>query len=292
MSHEKVLILGAGQLSSHLIDFLLPRGFKVSVLVRDPKKADAFKEKGAEVVLGDMKDEGVVKPALKGVHTIISTVGTVSDGALANTNMPIAAQNQVMAWAAAEGVKHFIPALFSFRREVFGDIITDYQLTKEVGVQSVKESGLNWTVFFTGCFIETWTLFIFDVENGKASIPGNGENPVPWIGYKDLAQFIALSVANPKFVNKEVDLVTENTSFNEVLKIFETVYNKKFAVTYSSLDELKSAFKQASEPTKSFITLQHAVASAKPVSIELLKEFYPNYSILENLDSYVKKQKK
>jgi hypothetical protein len=32
-------------------------------------------------------------------------------------------------------------------------------------------------------------------------------------------------VANPKFVNKEVDLVTENTSFNEVLKIFETGMN-------------------------------------------------------------------
>ncbi|MGB3345703.1 MAG: NAD(P)-dependent oxidoreductase [Candidatus Humimicrobiia bacterium] len=67
----KVLVTGGtGFAGSHLVNRLISDGFKVRVIARSSKKAEKLKEKGVEIILGDITDKDMVKKAVKGVKKV------------------------------------------------------------------------------------------------------------------------------------------------------------------------------------------------------------------------------
>jgi len=166
-----------------------------------------------------LKDKEFMKSAFTNVHTVISVVGNMVSA------VPLLEQNEVIELAAKTGVKHFIPAMFSPKlANAPAGILTEYLGAKEEGLKRVKNSGMTWTAFYAGCFIETWIgnpIFGFDLANSKAAIVGDGENVMPWLTYKDTAQYVSLAVNNPRAVNREFFLGTENRSYKQVVHIAE-----------------------------------------------------------------------
>ena len=67
----RVLVTGAtGNTGSLLVPKLLSVGISVRIFVRDEKKAESFKDLGAEVVLGDLDKPETIIPAVKDVDKI------------------------------------------------------------------------------------------------------------------------------------------------------------------------------------------------------------------------------
>jgi len=283
---KKALILGAGALAEYLVEYLVARKIPTSILIRNPARVDKYKSLGAEVILGEVTNTPVLKSALKGIHTVISVIGNFTDPAA------IQQQNSIIDILVASGVHHFIPSIFTVHREILGDLIGEYMQAKYDSIAKTKKSGLSWTVFYTGAFTETWTgpQVGFDASNGKVVIPADGQNVIPWIGYKDVAQYVALSIFNPLAVNKEFDLVTENVTYNEVVSIFEKAANKKFDVKYKSIEELHADYAASkTESEKGVVSIIHAIGRVQSYNIDILKETFPDFKTTETLQNAANK---
>ena len=65
------LVTGAtGFVGSQLVDELLARGESVRGLVRDPAKAARLRERGVEVIVGDIRDPDAVSRAVQGIDVV------------------------------------------------------------------------------------------------------------------------------------------------------------------------------------------------------------------------------
>lgn len=71
----KIVILGAtGPTGRHIVAQAVARGYDVTVLVRSPEKAAELK--GAKIVVGDARNEKVLRQAIKGRDAVVSALGT------------------------------------------------------------------------------------------------------------------------------------------------------------------------------------------------------------------------
>jgi uncharacterized protein YbjT (DUF2867 family) len=116
--------------------------------------------------------------ALHGVHTVICTIWA-ADNTLATSQLAI------LRAAVEAGVKRFAPSEFAIR-SVPDEPITIYR-PKVVVADAVAKSGLEWTLFQTGIFMNYFVAgtqgighllslkFFLDVENGTGNIPGTGD---------------------------------------------------------------------------------------------------------------------
>ncbi|RBQ19195.1 NAD(P)-dependent oxidoreductase [Spongiactinospora rosea] len=67
-----ILVTGAtGRVGSRFVPRLLRRAEPVRVLARDPRRAEPLARLGAEVVAGDLRDDGALVAALKGVAAVV-----------------------------------------------------------------------------------------------------------------------------------------------------------------------------------------------------------------------------
>lgn len=74
------LVTGAtGFLGGHVADALLARGDRVRLLVRDPARAARLRERGAELVHGDVTDPGSLGQAVDGVERVHHCAALVGD---------------------------------------------------------------------------------------------------------------------------------------------------------------------------------------------------------------------
>ncbi|MDR3600719.1 MAG: NAD(P)-dependent oxidoreductase [Desulfosporosinus sp.] len=68
----KIFVTGAtGKVGSRFVPYLLEQGHAARILVRNPERALALKEQGAEVVLGDLLDNGNLTEAIRGVDAVV-----------------------------------------------------------------------------------------------------------------------------------------------------------------------------------------------------------------------------
>ncbi|KAJ9078700.1 hypothetical protein DSO57_1003971 [Entomophthora muscae] len=100
---------GAGKLGQYLTREFLSQGtFKVKVLTRVESKAtelhEEFRQRGAEIVQVNYKDQASIKSALQNIHVVISALGSYdlfeNQGLLINA-------------AKESGVVRFVPSEFS-----------------------------------------------------------------------------------------------------------------------------------------------------------------------------------
>src|SRR5262249_5500883 len=74
------LVTGAaGFIGSHVVDALLTRGDTVHAQLRDSVKAAELRERGVDVITGDMRNRSVLDAALRNVDTIFHCAAAVGD---------------------------------------------------------------------------------------------------------------------------------------------------------------------------------------------------------------------
>jgi nucleoside-diphosphate-sugar epimerase len=108
---KKLLITGAtGKVGSRFASRILAKGYDVRILVRDPAKASALAQLGAEVVTGDLNNESTLPAALKDIDAVIHIAAffrsfTDNEGIIKTNHAGTVA---LAAASIAAGVKRFI----------------------------------------------------------------------------------------------------------------------------------------------------------------------------------------
>ncbi|MEM3382526.1 MAG: SDR family oxidoreductase [Nitrososphaerales archaeon] len=130
MEYSRILVTGgAGFIGSHIVDRLLQEGFKVIVLDnlstgRITNIKHYLKNKNFQLIKGDIREENVVRRALKGVEAVIheaaiSSVEESIKNPIKTNDVNVNGTLNLLNLSVKEGVKRFI---FASSASVYGDL--------------------------------------------------------------------------------------------------------------------------------------------------------------------------
>ncbi|HZY18885.1 MAG TPA: SDR family oxidoreductase [Ramlibacter sp.] len=155
-ARQKVLVLGAtGGTGRLIVQEALARGHEVRALVRSPDKARGLQ--GAEIIVGDARDEGALRMALQGIDAVFSALGTPASPFRAVTSLSVATSALVRAMTAA-GVRRLVCVTgigagdsaghggFVFDRLIFPALLRRVYADKNRQEAIVMHSGLDWVL--------------------------------------------------------------------------------------------------------------------------------------------------
>jgi len=277
------LVVGStGLLGSEICRRLAAKGKAVRALVRstsDQAKVEALKEYGTEIVVGDVRDRASLDAACQGAVSVISTVSAVPFSYQPGENdiqtVDLEGLTNLIDAARAAGVQHFVYTSFS------GQIDLDFPLSraKRAVEKRLKDSGLTYTILHPSFFMEVWlsAALGFDAANAKAQVYGSGKNPISWISFLDVAQFAVDSLDNPVARNATVPMGgPQALSPFEVIRIFEEVGGRPFAVQHVPEEALAAQQKEATDPMQqTFPGLMRSYARGDAIAMEKTLKAFP-----------------
>jgi uncharacterized protein YbjT (DUF2867 family) len=216
-----ILVTGAaggrqGSTGRHVTRLLLDQGFPVRAFVHaDDDRAEALRERGIDVVTGDMRDVAAVWPAMEGVRRAFFTF-PVTDGLLDAT----------AAFAAAAAAHHLEQVVNVSQLAPAPDAGTPRMRQHWAAEQVLDRAGIGAVHLRATVFFENFRALIAlaaNVSDGRFAIPlGNAEETVvPLIAAEDVARVAAAFLANP--APREpgpVRLVGQVASVNEIVTAF------------------------------------------------------------------------
>jgi uncharacterized protein YbjT (DUF2867 family) len=210
----KVLVTGAtGNTGSLLVPQLLQADVDVRVFVRDEAKAKAYKDSGAEVVVGDLDKPATILPAVKDVDKIYLLTW--------NGETQLQQAKNVIEAAKQAGKPHII------RHSMWGSensrIIKQGYEVDEI----IKSSGLPWTILKPTFYMQntmmaaqTITLdgvIYWDMKDGKLGT----------IDVRDIADSAFAVITGEGHEGKDYILTgPEAISFNDIAETFSRVLDK------------------------------------------------------------------
>lgn len=273
------LIVGAtGLLGSEICRQLTAAGKSVRALVRptsDHAKVEGLKDLNVEIAQGDLKDRSSLDAACQGVTTVITTASSTLSRQEGDTIQTVDLEGQLSLIDAAKAAGVERSVLVSFPHV---DIEFPLQTAKRTVEQHLKDSGLIYTVLQPTFFMEVWLspALGFDAANATAQIYGSGQNEISWISYKDVAKFAVLALDNPEARNAVVKLGgPETLSPLEVVRVFEELSGRQFAVQHVSEKALRAQKETAKDPLQeSFAALMLYYAQGETIDMrETLHNF-------------------
>ena len=230
-----ILVTGAagrvGGVGRIVTELLLKQGKDVRAMVRkEDARAQALRELGAEVVIGDLLD-------LDSMHRVISGCETMYFG-MSVSDTYLAATVNVAAVAKHYGVKAFINMSQMTLSEMS---ITETTASPQHKLQWLAEQALNWsglpvvhvrpTVFLEGFFL----MFTADSvrESNQIRLPF-GEGKTSPISGEDVARVVAAVLVNPQPHIGKIYQLTGPQSEN--MNFFAQEYSKALGRTITFQD--------------------------------------------------------
>jgi NADH dehydrogenase len=197
----------------------------VRALVRstaDAAKRRALEGLGVELVEGDLKDAASLARACAGVGAVISTASSTLSRQAGDSIETVDHQGQLALVAAARqaGVERFV--FVSFRENP--NIQFPLTVAKRAVERALKASGMAYTILQASYFMEVWLTpaLGFDAASGKVRFYGDGNQPISWISYRDVARAAAAAVIENTGRNLVVELGgPQALSPREVVQMFE-----------------------------------------------------------------------
>ena len=246
-----ILVAGStGLLGGEICRQLTTQQKQVRALVRktsSPEKIDALKQIGCGIAEGDFKDKASLINACMGCDTVITTVSSTLSRQEGDSIETVDHDGNLNLIDAAKetGVKHFI--FISFRHQYAPENpLTEAKRSAE---EAIKKSGMKYTILQASTFMEVWLspALGFNYPDHAAQIPGEGNQLISFVSYKDVAAFAVASVDNTAAKNKTLEIGgPEAISPAQVIKEFEKISDHHFTVNYIPAAALKQ---QADEAT-------------------------------------------
>jgi len=177
---KKVLLAGAtGYLGSYVAQELINRGMPARLLARNPKKLEHLSSGISEIVRAEVTQPESLRGVMKGVDTVISTVGiTRQKDGLTYRDVDFQANMNLLKEAKAEGVRKFI-----YVSVLHGDKMRHLKIcqAKEAFVDALKISGMEYAVIRPNGFFSDMGAFLDMAKQGRAYVFGDGQfysNPI------------------------------------------------------------------------------------------------------------------
>ena len=247
------LIVGAtGLLGGFIGRRLREQGQPVRALVRptaDPGRLEALRQAGAELAFGDLKDPSSLSAACRSVSAVIATASSTLSRQPGDSIETVDRQGglALIDAAKAAGVSRFvytsIPAVMRYESPL--------TRAKAEVERRLAESGLDYTILAANYFMEVWLspALGFDYANARVTIYGNGENPLTWVSYRDVGELAVQCLASPGARNRKLLIGgPEHLSPREVVRIFEEVLGRAFAIETIPEPALLAQRKDAPDP--------------------------------------------
>ena len=153
---SKILVLGAtGGTGRVIVSQALARGHEVTALVRSPAKAGDLQ--GANLLVGDARDEGALRQALKGKDAVVSALGTPASP-FREVTLLSAATRALVSAMKAERVSRLVCITglgagdsaghggFVFDKLIFPLLLRKVYADKNRQEAIVRDSGLDWVL--------------------------------------------------------------------------------------------------------------------------------------------------
>ncbi|WP_336762961.1 SDR family oxidoreductase [Paenibacillus sp. USHLN196] len=209
-----VFVIGAnGQIGKLVVEQLVQEGkHKVTAMIRKPEQADALKELGANVVIGDL--EGSVEDlaeTMKDHNAIVFTAGSGgSTGQDKTLLIDLDGAVKTMEAAEKQGISRYIlvSAYGADQREKWSESIKPYYVAKHYADRALFASDLNYTIIRPG---------------GLENEPGTGKIAVGTdlepgsIPREDVARVIVASLQEEKTYRMAFDLIAGNHPVEDAL---------------------------------------------------------------------------
>jgi uncharacterized protein YbjT (DUF2867 family) len=221
-----VLITGAtGRQGGGVIRHMLPRGWKLRALTRDPSSnaARALARSGIEVVRGDLENPASLEKPLVGVYGVYSVQDFWAVGARREVQ-----QGKNLADAAKKaGVAHLVYSSVGGAERNTG---IDHWESKWTIEQHIRRLNLPATMIRPAGFMENY--YIDQVEigllKGKLIDGIRADKPYQTIAADDIGAFIALAFERPSdFIGEALEIAGSELTNKEAAEVFSRVLGKR-----------------------------------------------------------------
>jgi nucleoside-diphosphate-sugar epimerase len=234
---------GGGSIGSNIVD-AIHRTNKHTVVVLSRSQQPDLTSRGIEVRLVDYTSPEGLQAALRDVHTVISCLKVYSDEMAS-------AQLALVEAAKQAGVKRFVPSDWA------ADCVeVDVYAMKEPIWKAVQASGMEYTRFIVGFWMNTWGVgavrdenaalsgyasqpFILNLRDGTATFPADGSQQAVFTAMQDIGKFVAASLDLPKW-EPDSRIVGDKVSGNELVKLVKEICGRELQVTRVPVEEISS----------------------------------------------------
>jgi NADH dehydrogenase len=215
-----LVVGGTGFVGSHLIGRLRKDGLPVRAIVRSPRKAQALKDLGVEVVAGDIADKASLEAAAAGAERVIHLVGIIQEApGVTFRGVHVEGTRNLIEAAKKAGVRHF------FYQSALGTrpgALSEYHKTKWEAEELVRASGIPFTILRPSLIYgagDQFTLRLSEMLKISPVMPviGTGKSKIQPIHIDDVVTCIAKAVASDAFLNEIYEIGgPEQLTYEEV----------------------------------------------------------------------------
>ncbi|GAB4520792.1 MAG: hypothetical protein OHK0046_31480 [Anaerolineae bacterium] len=236
----KVLVYGGtGSQGSAVVRKLLERGHEAYILTRDPQKARAMVEQGAQTVVGDMADKNSLIEASRGMDGIALMVPAFLPDP---TQAPVYAHNAIDA-AKEAGVKLLV-------YNTSGTVINQtthnpmYDMRLML-IDYLAKSGVPYITIEPTAYMENllgpWTRPGI-IAKDELAYPVEEDTPLGWIATEDVGALIVAALERPELANRRIGVSgVENLTGPELAQRFTEGLGREITYRAMPLEEFGAA---------------------------------------------------
>jgi NADH dehydrogenase len=239
-----ILVVGAtGSLGRQVVKKLVAQGETVRAMTRDRSKADDLKARGAQIVLGDLRDPESLEFAVRGTKAVVAAAhGMLGRGSSSSAAIDDKGHRDLIDAAKAAGTEHFV---YTSAVGASADHPIDFWRTKAKIERYLEDSGVTNTIIRPTSFMEiyAWELIGKQVAAGKrVMLLGPGTNPRNYIAADDVANAVVLALRIPELRGRMLEVGgPDNLSPRDVVGVFERVTGRKAKVSSMPLPVVRAA---------------------------------------------------
>ena len=240
---QKILVTGAtGNMGRGVIDTLLQKlkPQQINAIGRNKEKIAELQLKGLNALEGDYNDVNTLEQAMQGVDTVL----LVSSG---DKGDRMQEHKNLINTAKKCGVKNiaYTSRALADRTALQNKLMQDHFDTEDY----IKESGLNYTIFQNGLYMEFLQFFVNKEHLEKGIFLPTGNGKVAFTLRADQSEAIANVLMNEDFENKSYLFTnTETYSFFDVANVLSDLSAKEINYTPIELSAFLETMKQKGLP--------------------------------------------
>src|ERR687883_1578618 len=235
-NQRKILVTGAtGQQGGSLARLLLQKKHKVYALTRNTQSSAAqdLRNRGANIVKGDLDDPNSLQHAVKDVESIFLMGTPFEDGTEGETR-----RGQLVADIAKEnGIEHLVYSSVANADKNTG--IPHFESKYKVE-QHIKNLGIPYTIIGPTFFMEN--LLGPGLEQGQLALPLSSSTTLQQSALENIGEFSALVLERRKpFLGKRIDIASDEVTGEQAAKILSNELRQRIRYVPVPLEQVYQA---------------------------------------------------